>query len=331
MALRVLLADESSTIKRVIQLALQDYAVDVKSVPVGLDVMSVTKTFKPDVIFADILLPKRSGYEICSDLKADANTKSIPVILMWSGFMDLDEKKATQCQADGRLEKPFETDQLRQLVQSLVPQLRTNPISAFLKFPRLPEFTENQSKPTLVLPAEEISLPPESKSGPINIDALPEVSEDDDFQQVPLHKGGILDNIPEENIFKVDVPQHEDVDQQWAKQDIGQFKLNLPEEQQVQPPAIEEFNPTLNEDSRNEHNLKLNPSGSFEEFVYESAKPTSPVQMPTALDFALTEKILREEAQKMLENMLWKILPEIAERVVKEEINKLIQETEKSI
>jgi two-component system cell cycle response regulator len=50
MALRVLLADESSTIKKAIQMALSDLGVDVKSVPSGLDVLTVSRTFQPDIV-----------------------------------------------------------------------------------------------------------------------------------------------------------------------------------------------------------------------------------------------------------------------------------------
>src|SRR6185312_2698865 len=97
----------------VMQLALSDFAVEVKSVPVGLDVLAVTKTFNPDIVFADVLLTKRSGYEVCMDLKSDPATTHIPVVLMWSGFMEIDEEKATSCRADRRLEKPFDADHLR--------------------------------------------------------------------------------------------------------------------------------------------------------------------------------------------------------------------------
>ena len=68
MALRVLLADESSTIKKVMQLALQDFGVEVKSVPIGLDVSQAAKSFRPDIIFADVLLAKKSGYDVSAEL-----------------------------------------------------------------------------------------------------------------------------------------------------------------------------------------------------------------------------------------------------------------------
>src|SRR5690606_23560162 len=122
MALRVLLADESTTIKKVILLALQDYGVEVKSVPVGLDVLSVAKTFKPDLIFADVLLSKKSGYDVSREIKTDPATQKIPVILMWSGFMDLDEARAKDSLADDRLEKPFDADILRGLVRKYAPK-----------------------------------------------------------------------------------------------------------------------------------------------------------------------------------------------------------------
>ena len=64
MALRVLLADESNTIKKVMELSLQDFAVEVKAVNMGVDVLEVARNFKADIIFADVLLPKVSGYEV---------------------------------------------------------------------------------------------------------------------------------------------------------------------------------------------------------------------------------------------------------------------------
>ena len=131
MALRVLLADESSTIKKVFQLALQDYAVDVRSVNIGVDVASVATSFKPDIIFADVLLQKKNGYDVCSELKGDAKLRSIPIVLMWSGFMELDEDKFQASQADQQLEKPFDVSALRKLVSELVPRTQKQKISEF--------------------------------------------------------------------------------------------------------------------------------------------------------------------------------------------------------
>ncbi len=135
MALRVLLADESTTIKKVMQLALQDFAVEVKAVHVGVDVVEVAKSFEPDIIFVDVLLQKRNGYEVSAEIKREHRLSDIPVVLMWSSFMDLDEGQADQSGADRRLEKPFDVENLRQIVLELVPKTRSQRLAHFLKFP----------------------------------------------------------------------------------------------------------------------------------------------------------------------------------------------------
>lgn len=392
MALRVLMADESSTIKRVIQLALQDFAVEVKSVPVGLDVLPVTKAFKPDLIFADVLLPKRSGYDVCKDLKSDAQTKIIPVILMWSGFMELDEAKFSSCGAEGKLEKPFETEQLRHLVTSLVPKLNQNPVSAFLKFPRLPDFEESaQKKPQDHLSLNQDSalnpsafmnpdaalnrsanLNPEAafgqNSNPESIFTLPELNPDEEFQQVPLHMhSSEADQVSmsvgfssqtahasgslNQTGLEVSAVSLGHDDENWSRKDLSKFKIQIPEdhEPQTQPNQNSAFSLSLPEapmELQTEY-AEFSPTSGPENSSmssghtgYEDSTLNSPAYQqsrgssslgPSALDLVMAEKVLREEAQKMLEGMLWKILPEIAERIVKEEINKLLQETEKSI
>ena len=134
MALRVLLADESPTIKKVIQLALQDYSVEVKAVPVGIDVVPIAKVFQPDIIFVDVLLVKKSGYEVARDIKKDPDLAHIPVVLLWNSLMGIDEAKAKDSSANKRLEKPFEVETLRSIIQELSPKTVSHPISSFLNF-----------------------------------------------------------------------------------------------------------------------------------------------------------------------------------------------------
>lgn len=134
MALRVLLADESSTIKKVFEIGLRDFGLEIRNVQHGVDVMEVAEGFAPDIIFADVLLSKMNGYEVCAQLKQNSNMASVPVVLMWSSFMDIDEDKYVACNADGRLEKPFSAEQLRSKIQSLVPRTLDNKIAKHLQF-----------------------------------------------------------------------------------------------------------------------------------------------------------------------------------------------------
>lgn len=135
MALRVLLADESTTIKKVMQLALKDFAVEVRSVHTGDDVVDVARSFQPDIVFADVLLQKKNGYEVAHDLKSSPDLENTPIVLMWSSFLELDEEQADKARVEGRLEKPFDVDQLRKIVIELVPKAQKQRLAHFVKIP----------------------------------------------------------------------------------------------------------------------------------------------------------------------------------------------------
>ena len=210
MALRVLLADESTSIKKVMQLALQDFGVEVKAVPAGVDVLSVAKSWNPDIIFVDVLLAKKSGYEVCAELKADAKLSQLPVVLIWSSFMEIDEKKASTCGAIHRLEKPFDADTLRGLVKELVPTTSGNAISDYLSFPHLPDFIENKPAP----PPSLTSSPTLSDNNSSTFE-LEEFEEPEDFRQVPLPKVNPELSMPQSNA---------------SFSGLDRFKINIPEE-----------------------------------------------------------------------------------------------------
>jgi CheY-like chemotaxis protein len=136
MALRVLLADNSESIRKVIQLSLQDFAVEVKTVALGVDVLEIAKGFKPDVIFVDILLQKKNGYEVSYELKSNPELTMVPIILMWSNFMEIDAAKLAACKANDKIEKPFDSETIRALVRKWVPKAKTSPLAQHLVMPK---------------------------------------------------------------------------------------------------------------------------------------------------------------------------------------------------
>lgn len=323
MALRVLLADESTTIKKVMQLALQDYGVEVKSIPVGLDVLPVALNFQPDIIFVDVLLQKKSGYDVARDLKLSKELKPTPVVLMWSGFMELDEAKAKESQVDRRLEKPFDAETLRTIVRDLVVRTKENTVADYLTFPKLPDFADepgvNDTPAAPLMTSIEMPMAPSE-----NIYAIPEVDENEDFG-----------------------------DEGWAHQDLSNMKSPASSIKINLPPANQgEFDKYIipNEELSA---AQVESNGEFEEitFARPSTTTTTKTQIPSttspslnqelttsaptlgrsAMDHVLAEKILREEAQILIEKVLWQILPGICERVVKEELNKLLKDVEQSI
>ena len=317
MALRVLLADESSTIKKVIQLALQDFGVDVKSVAVGLDVVPVVRSFRPDIVLTDILLAKRNGYEVCEDLKKDPELRNIPVILMWSGFMEIDEGKARAAKPDRRLEKPFDAETLRKLVRELVPGTQSNVISSYLSFPKLPE----------ILPETDQQF---SQQKVVTKAVIVDFDEPEEFQQVPLPK-----NRPPSAPLS---PIQTDHDEAWVHQDLNRFQVKLPSnEEQLVEPNLEENDLSKTSIALSDGleeialadldrpNLAKRISGRISERISEQKMQANPLYVDTTR----AEEILREEARSVLKEVAWQLLPGICERVVREELEKLLKEVER--
>ena len=226
MALRVLLADESVTIKKVFQLALQDYGVEVLAVNAGVDVVPVAEKFKPDIVFADVLLQKRTGYEVAKDLSANDAFKDIPTVLIWSGFMELDDAKFKESTAKAHLEKPFDTNKLRDLVQSLVPKTKAQELSQYLEFPTMPEFEEGP-------PKEEAT----TSSGPLDLGPDTE-PEEPVFEEMPF------DSVPEapEPTAIHAVPDPEQVAEEPQQEEEEWSMENFSAPPEVPVPAPEESN-----------------------------------------------------------------------------------------
>lgn len=123
MSIKILLADESLSIKKAFQVALSGFDVEIKPFPTGADILSAVPVFKPHIIFIDVLLSDMTGYDVCRSLRASQITPSIPIILMWSGFMDFDLQKAQSSGCTDRLEKPFDGQNLRDLITKYLPNL----------------------------------------------------------------------------------------------------------------------------------------------------------------------------------------------------------------
>lgn len=305
MALRVLLADESSTIKKVFQLALQDFAVEVRSVNIGVDVATVASSFKPDIIFADVLLQKKNGYEVTLELKQNPGLKNIPVVLMWSGFMELDEDKFQASLANASLEKPFDVAALRKLVNDLVPRTQSQRLSQFLSFPPMPEL-EDGPPPTL------------------------DAGGGEDFQQVPMAKmkGAQNDkfrlNLKPEEMDPNHVPvEYELPSEKIALDDVfkkpepkDEFKMRTPAN--AKRPAM-----PLPEDMELDEDDLIDEAPPVKTQVRSAA-----VQSPggASLSEAQLEDIIRAQSAEVIESVVWKIVPDLAKQIIERELNKLLKE-----
>jgi CheY-like chemotaxis protein len=114
---KLLLADDSVTIQKVINLTFSDEGIEVTTVGNGELAISKLDELQPDIVLADIFMPGRSGYEVCEHIKRDERFRHIPVLLLVGSFEPFDEAEARRVGADDYLTKPFQS--IRQLVNKV--------------------------------------------------------------------------------------------------------------------------------------------------------------------------------------------------------------------
>jgi CheY-like chemotaxis protein len=117
---KLLLADDSVTIQRVVELTFSGEDVQVVTVGDGEQAIARIPVEHPDIVLADIGMPKRSGYEVAAFVKGRPDLSHIPVLLLAGAFEPVDEARALQVKSDGVLVKPFEPQQVISRVRELI-------------------------------------------------------------------------------------------------------------------------------------------------------------------------------------------------------------------
>ncbi|MBL8951199.1 MAG: response regulator [Myxococcaceae bacterium] len=116
----VLIADDSLTMRKVIGMVLGNEDFQLTLVDNGLEAIQRARDLRPDVVLADVMMPGKSGYEVCQTLKQDPSTSHIPVLLLAGTFEPFDENRARAAGADAHIVKPFESQAFIDKVRGLV-------------------------------------------------------------------------------------------------------------------------------------------------------------------------------------------------------------------
>jgi CheY-like chemotaxis protein len=117
---KLLLADDSVTIQRVIELTFADEDVHVQSVGDGKKAIASIQSDRPDIVLADVGMPERDGYEVAEFIKSNPQLANIPVLLLTGAFEPIDETRARAVGCDGVLVKPFEPQMVINRVKDLL-------------------------------------------------------------------------------------------------------------------------------------------------------------------------------------------------------------------
>lgn len=163
---RILLADDSVTIRKVVELTFSDEDFTIDSVGDGTQAFEHARAQRPDVIISDVAMPGLNGYELCRRVKSDPNLQSVPFLFLKGTFESFDEEQARSSGADGFIVKPFESQEMiakvKDLIARTVPAARVEPVQPPLR----------EAAPVLPAPARPLS-PPAAAQTPVPPRALP--------------------------------------------------------------------------------------------------------------------------------------------------------------
>ena len=120
MASRILLADDSITIQKVVNLTFADEGIEVIAVSNGDLAERRLAEIGPDLVLADIFMPGKNGYELCEAIKESSQFRNVPVVLLVGAFEPFDQAEARRVKADAHLTKPFESRTLVETVRRLI-------------------------------------------------------------------------------------------------------------------------------------------------------------------------------------------------------------------
>jgi CheY-like chemotaxis protein len=116
---RILIADDETGVRTVLgKMLSKDYVV--LEAANGEEAVEIARGQKPDLILMDLIMPKMDGYTACSAIKADDTTREIPVVVVTAVGHDLNKKFATEMGAAGYVTKPFNIQELIDVINPLL-------------------------------------------------------------------------------------------------------------------------------------------------------------------------------------------------------------------
>ncbi|MEW6714204.1 MAG: HD domain-containing phosphohydrolase [Nitrospirota bacterium] len=127
---KILIVDDEEKNIRLMTAILRNYGYDFETARNGLEALEKTKTFSPDLIFLDIMMPEMDGYEACKKLKEDPSTRHIPVVMV-TALADMESKiRGLEAGANDFLAKPVDSSEMMVRAKNL---LKVKEFGDFLK------------------------------------------------------------------------------------------------------------------------------------------------------------------------------------------------------
>jgi CheY-like chemotaxis protein len=173
MSKSILVADDSITIRKVVELTFAETGIRVESVGSGREALERIPVLRPDLVLADVVMPEPSGYDVCRAVKA--SERPVPVLLLAGTFEPFDPERARGVGADGHLIKPFESRTLVERVEALLAAPPASIPRPVAEAPPAEELESVLDDLAAASPPAPESAPPETEIETLLDEAVPDV------------------------------------------------------------------------------------------------------------------------------------------------------------
>lgn len=330
---KLLLADDSVTIQRVVELTFSGEDVQVVTVGDGEQAIARIPVERPDIVLADIGMPKRSGYDVAAFVKGRADLAHIPVLLLAGAFEPVDDVRAQQVKCDGVLVKPFEPQQVVARVRELVEGAKDKAMSM-----SAPELTEQAPPPP---PSPRVERFAAAETG------RKESKLDDYFQGLDAALA-VLDNKTDsrppmpanlEDFRATDVPTLEKL---LGSASLRETAGSGPDVSYA-PPIASSMMDAISGHARNAEPAPSAPPADGGNVILDAfhallameqgeprpatvrahVPPTGPVTITDELVDEVTRRVLERLAPNAARDLVKQVVGEVAERLIREEIARI--------
>jgi CheY-like chemotaxis protein len=356
---KLLLADDSITIQKVVDLTFADEGVTVLTVNNGREAIDKLSEFAPDIVLADVFMPQLSGYEVCEYIKQNEQLKHIPVMLLVGSFEPFDEAEARRVGANDTLTKPFQS--IRNLIDKVGVLVSGRAAEEQIPTAELPQHREPAPEPEKLTEAEiqvttadTLPLPPEQAEVVAYYAAKQEAEAANDSRmhetietKVPTPASDSADD------FLLDLS-----DVKPASGSIADdFVLDLDLDEPAEPsPAVAAYSaPSFMRRQRESNNLSplnvaptVDPMARTQQFPHPSEQPveTAPAPQrapleerapastseigavssgasselsPQMID-AIARRAVEQLSEKVVQEIAWEVVPQLAELLIKRQL-----------
>ena len=301
MSIKILLADDSITIQKVVGIIFGGDEYSLTVVDNGKAAVEKARELNPDVLLIDALMPGMSGYEVCEAVRATPSISTKPILLLTGSFEPFDEDKAKSCGADDFLAKPFESQQIVAKVRALI-ELGSSRTGA-------PAAKQESIVPP---PVPEVAEEPAAADGIWGAFTAP---------AEPAPAAPATAEVP---------PVEQSTGSQWIPVEEETFAFEEEPAVEQPTPAVYVPEPTVEESAFGDTDfgaVAAPETVSAPAPVAERPVAAAAVPVATAAPLALTEEQLREAlaaaSKDVIERIVWEIVPDLAEVLIKEAIRKI--------